>query len=903
MVITMLGILKAGCAYIPIDPEYPKERIDVITQDSDARFIITDTGEHGFDAELSLTELFMTDDTGRPNVRISANDLAYLIFTSGSTGRPKGVMVSNGNIINYVLPSDENRHIKALIDADARMLSITTISFDMSLKEIFTTLLNGLSVIIADENATNNPELLADIIVKKEATAFNATPSRMMQYLASGSFSEALSACKVILAGAESYPPVLFRKLREIAPGAVLINTYGPTEATVSANAKILSGDVITAGAPLSNVIERIVDIHDRDLPPGIIGELLIGGYGVTQGYIGRDDLTREKFITFGGEGDRYYRTGDLAKVTPDGEIRIIGRNDNQIKLRGLRIELGEVESVIASAENITKAVVVIKSIQGFEHLCAYFTADKYINTAKLREEISGKLAAYMVPTAYMQLESFSLNPNGKIDLRALPEPVIAANESYEAPRDAGEELICSIFAKALHLEKVGALDDFFALGGTSLLVTQISIDAKKAGLGITYADVFKQKTPRALDSLQKKLQNHTDDYDYTAINKALEKNTIDALISGQRHELGNICITGATGFLGIHILHDFLLNETGVCYGIVRGNRVSAENRLKSMLMYYFDDSYDELFGSRIFVIDGDVTETNVWRTLEEHSSGKKPDVVINCAAIVKHFSAGTEIEDINVGGVRKGLAFAKKTGCRFVQISTASVAGESVGGVPDVNSMLTEQTFYFGQNIDNQYVHSKFIAERLVLEAIADGVSAKIMRAGNLMARNSEGYFLANFYTNSFVGRLRALEIIGKAPYEMLSHSTEFAPIDCTARAILLLATSPDENTVFHPYNTHDVYYSDILEIINKDIHEIKTVENSEFEVAFGDAVKKGHAALLSALVAYQSDDRAYLHSDAVFIEQALFRYGFKWPLTSEAYLNNFINYLKDLGFFDEQ
>ncbi len=708
------------------------------------------------------------------------------------------------------------------------------------------------------------------------------------------------------MAGGEGYPAVLYQKLRSITD-AILINTYGPTEITVSSNGKILDCDEVTIGAPLHNVWEMVMDLDGNPLPIGVTGELWIAGAGVARGYYGNPTMTADRFVT--KHGVRYYKSGALARFTSAGEVMILGRNDGQIKLRGLRIELGEIEKTLGEVENITSCAVFVRKLHGQEHLCAYYTANDTISPADLREQLGKSLTKYMVPTAYLQLSAMPMTPNGKIDRKALPDACLMQAEEYIAPTNDTERAYCEILAHVLQLERVGITDNFFDLGGTSLLVTQVTIEAANHGFALSFSDVFANPTPRALSILANDASPETtptDDtitaYDYAPIHELLSHNTLDSLRTGDLRNLGHVCITGATGFLGIHILHEYLQNESGIAYCVVRGGRVSAEQRLKCMLMYYFSDSFDYLFGSRILVVDGNITEDAMYDQLMDYPI----NTYLNCAANVKHFSAGTDIEDVNLGGVVKGVAFALRKQCRFIQVSTGSIAGMSVDNVPDPTHRMPETQLYFGQDLSNQYTHSKFLAERHILQSVLDhGLDAKIMRVGNLMARKDDGEFQANFATNNFLGRLRAYYIIGCIPYSHLGGNAEFSPIDCTARAILKLACTPTNCRVFHPNNNHVVYFGDAIACMAQAGLKVPPCELNDYETAYAAAMRNPEKAKkLNSLIAYQEHGKAIvpLKTTNGYTGQTLVRLGFHWPITDEAYLTRFIEAVQTLGFFDE-
>ena len=903
MLIAMLGIIKAGCAYIPIDPDYPRERVEHVLEDSRARFILT-SGPSELECSLDINELLKNENTSNPNLPVCQGQLCYIIYTSGSTGKPKGVMLTHGGIINYVLDDEQNRHVHALVENCCTMCSVTTVSFDMFLKEAFTTLMNGLTLVLADDEEAKNPDKLAALFERTGANAFNATPSRMLQYMELPAMKQALANCKVIMAGGEGYPPVLYKKLREVTD-AVLINTYGPTEITVSSNGKLLNGENITIGAPLRGVREQVMDIEGQPLPVGFVGELWISGHGVARGYFGNAEMTTERFVEY--DGLRWYKSGDLARWTEDGEIVILGRNDGQIKLRGLRIELGEIENSLNAVEAVSTCAVLVRKLHGQDHLCAYYTASRELPAEELRETLLKTLTKYMVPTAYLQLDEMPMTPNGKIDRKRLPDARLMQRQEYEAPANEAEQTYCDIFSNILRLERVGATDNFFDLGGTSLLVTQITIDASEKGIHLSYGDVFANPTPRELAAIRRDKQRSSglDEiaaYDYAPIHALLKENTIEALKTGQMHALGNVCITGAGGFLGIHVLRAYLEIEKGAAFCVIRGRKnLSAEKRLKSMLAYYFGgETFDEQFSSRIVVVDGNITDVALYEKLAQLPI----DTYINCAANVKHFSAGTDIEDVNYGGVKMALDFCQKRKCRFVQVSTASIAGMSINGQPDEKLLLDEKMFYFGQDLSNKYARSKFLAERAVLEAALSGMDVKIMRVGNLMARDADGEFQINFATNNFLSRLKAYSVIGKIPYEVMGMNTEFAPIDFTAVAVLLLARTPEKCRVFHPYNDHHVFLGDAIDVLRKRGMNIQPCEMDEYECAFGEAMRDPEKARnLNSLIAYNEHGKRVLPIKSLnsYTSQVLLRQGFRWPITSDAYLDRFFAMMEGLGFFD--
>ena len=909
----LFGVLKAGAAFIPCDPEYPKDRINLIINDSDAQFIIT-TQEHSKDYPsekvILIDDLLYGNENKNPDVEVSPEDLAYMIYTSGSTGRPKGVMLKHSGICNFCTQHPANILYEVVKDKISAMIDITTVSFDLSLKDTLGILVNAKTVVFANEEQMNDPRAIVKLFEQTHADAINATPSRYLQYFEYEPFIDALAKCHLVMAGGEVFPKTLLEKLQKIT-SAKIINTYGPTETTISANmAELTNAKNISVGHPLLNVHEYIVDSDGNPVPVGVIGELLIGGAGVGKGYKNLPELTQKSFVEYNGE--RVYRSGDYAKWDEAGNVIILGRKDNQVKLRGLRIELSEIEGLIEKQPDIKKAVVIIRKLSGQDNLCAYFTADKQINIAALRDELKKHLTNYMIPTAYLQLEKIPVTPNGKIDIKNLPEPVAVKNSEYVAPSNDVEKFFCEAFAKTLNIEKIGVNDDFFELGGTSLVVTGVVIAAQENGYSLNYGDVFKYTTPRALSALFTKDNSQIqaeisvfDNYDYTKINSILEKNTLEAFQNGKQREIGNILLTGATGFMGIHVLAEFLRSENGIAYCLVRkGKFQSSQKRLINTLHYYFENEFENI-SERLQVFDGDVTNYESFEKLEKLDI----NTVFNCAASVRHFSSGTDIEDINVKGVDNCIRFCEKNGARLIHFSTTSVAGTMIIGSKNDVKYLDERHMYFGQILDNQYTSSKMLAERDVMEAISEkGLDAKIIRVGTLASREKDGEFQMNFLTNSFMGRLRSYMILKAFPYSMANYELRMGPIDTSAKAFLLLAKTPKECCLFNAANVYTVPLISLIQVMREIGLEIKLVDDIEFNSILSEAEKNPKkAAILQSILAYKSIrgnvQLIPVKSRCEYTSQILMRMGFFWHETGHEYIYKFVNALSGLGFFDEE
>jgi tyrocidine synthetase-3 len=542
MMIGILGILKSGGAYLPIDPDYPQDRISYMLNDSNATILLT---EKEITRWLSPT---IYPSTLLPFYSSTPSNLAYTLYTSGSTGNPKGVMISHRSLVNFI------KGMTHIIDfnKDDIILSLTTICFDIFGLEAILPLTRGSRVIIGSSREQMKAEAAARVMQENHVTILQMTPSRLSIFLTSDTFTNALGYLKYLLIGGEALPPELLEKARQAARGKIY-NLYGPTETTIwSTTRNVSTGNTLNIGKPIANTQIYILSKGDILQPIGIAGELCIAGQGTARGYLNQPGLTAEKFCLlqpgealFEGTrglaplllevleetGKNYmqscnhatmqlsphhspqypitpsphhpiYRTGDLARWLPGGNIEFIGRQDHQVKIRGYRIELGEIEKQLIKYPGISEALVLVKEEREStdKYLCAYIVIEFDIpGTGELKEYLSRLLPHYMVPSAFVPIEKIPLTSNGKIDRKALPEPGIHSIEEYEAPRTQTEEQLVRIYRELLEVEKVGIRDSFFALGGNSLKAIKLAAKIHETfNIDIPMAQVF--KTPGIKD-------------------------------------------------------------------------------------------------------------------------------------------------------------------------------------------------------------------------------------------------------------------------------------------------------------------------------------------------------------------------------------------------------------------
>ncbi|HVJ17716.1 MAG TPA: amino acid adenylation domain-containing protein, partial [Polyangiaceae bacterium] len=493
LVVAMLAILKAGGAYVPLDPDYPPDRIEYVLADSKAKVLLTSSD---IAARLSAKPDCVTidDDAAAieqaPSERLRREErpaqLCYVIYTSGSTGKPKGVMVEHRNATSFFAG------MRRAIGLDARgvWLAATSISFDISVLEILGSLSHGRRVVLLGEAVLGqvaDPRYgIAAQIARQGVTHFQCTPSQARILLLDEAGRAALASLEQMLVGGEAMSQELAGELSGLVRGDVF-NLYGPTETTVwSTFSRVERGARVSIGRPIANTSLFVLDARGRLVPAGAVGELYIGGPGVTRGYHGRAELTRERFVDNEHRpelGARLYRTGDLVRYAADGSLLYLGRNDHQVKIRGHRIELGEIESIVRKAQGVRDVAVVARGSADNQRLVAYLVTDAtFRGDEALRSLLRETLPDFMLPAAFVQLDALPLTPNGKTDRNALPEPAVSnlAASEYVAPRDERERKLAEIWQRALGVPRVGRSDDFFDLGGHSLLAVKISNEVER---------------------------------------------------------------------------------------------------------------------------------------------------------------------------------------------------------------------------------------------------------------------------------------------------------------------------------------------------------------------------------------------------------------------------------------
>ncbi|ORT57421.1 non-ribosomal peptide synthetase [Streptomyces sp. CB03238] len=517
MAVGLLGILKAGAAYVPLDPGFPADRITYMLQDSGADLVVMEENTRSLLPEAGVATVALDTDRAllaqqpvtAPEVTPAPSDLAYVIYTSGSLGTPKGVAVEHRNV-RHICNAWGERY--GLAELKLRFLSVSSLSVDLFFADLIRSLPFGGTLIIASREVTTEPSALLDLIERTGATGIEIVPSLMTAVVheveqRGGEFPP----LRLISVGSEGWRVEDCRDLLRLAgDDTTIVNAYGGTEATVDSTVFTPTLDslrdevFVPVGRPLPGTRVYVLDDALRPVPVGVPGEIYIGGEGVSRGYHRRDDLTAERFLTSPFDRtDRLYRTGDRARLLADGNLVFLGRADDQVKIRGFRVELGEVEKALLSHPAVGSAVVAARQDpSGRQRLVAYLVTGREVPVAELRSHLRGLLPDYMVPALFMTLDALPMTPSGKVDKRALPTPEADGarpDAEYVAPRDRTEQILADIWEEVLGVEQVGVHDNFFDFGGDSILSIQVVSKARRSGLGLTSKMLFLHQTVAAL--------------------------------------------------------------------------------------------------------------------------------------------------------------------------------------------------------------------------------------------------------------------------------------------------------------------------------------------------------------------------------------------------------------------
>ncbi|MCB2312203.1 amino acid adenylation domain-containing protein [Clostridium tagluense] len=863
-IISMIAVIKAGGAYLPVDEEYPESRIKYMLCDCNCSIVI---GKEEHFENFNLYELnlelikFQSEEIQKESLMNletinTYKDLAYVIYTSGSTGKPKGVCIENRSLIKVV----NNPNYIEIQEYD-KILQSGSLSFDASVFQIWIALLNGASLHVENKTLIIDEAALETYINENKITIMLMPTPLFNQY--SQNNIELFKNLRYLLVGGDVLSSKQVSKITKVYKSLNLLNAYGPTENSVISTVYEVVGEwdenkAVPIGKPVSNSTAYIIDKNNKLLPMGVPGELCVGGDGVAREYLNRKELTKDKFIENPYvKGEKIYKTGDLAKWLPDGNIDFMGRIDYQVKIRGFRVELGEIEAQLLKHSKIKKVSVVDKMDEnGNKYLCGYIVSEEKISSKELKAFLKKELPLYMIPSYIMQLENMPINLNGKVDKKALPIPDLSnIDAEYIAPRNDIDEKISIVWSEILGIKKISINSNFFDVGGNSLKAISVVSKLSKEFI-IAINDIFKYPTIQELASNiknkeEKLLLKNKEVQDMIAVMKLDEDDNVmpqsikliyDSYIEDiQKYEklnlnseisYKNILLTGATGYVGINILKELIFSTNSTIHLLLRGiNTMEAEKRITLKTDFYFGKEFYLRYKHRINILTGNISDE--YLGMDNYTYDKlcmEIDCIINSAANVKHYGKYEDSYNVNVLGTKRLLEFAKK-GVRkdFNQISTMSVA---YGSIPNTNLvMFSESNIDIGQECDNVYVRTKLEAEKLVEQAGKNLLNTKIFRVGNVTFNYETGLFQENINENAFYQNIKSFIKLNCVP-NIKGNTLDFCFVDQLSKAIVLLFNKNNlNNEAFHLENPNKVSTSYLAQVLKIKYENIKLKDIEEF------------------------------------------------------------------------
>ncbi len=891
-VASILATQKLGLCYIPIDVNYPNERIQYIVNNSNAKLILTHKNtlktikiNKNFLLRISLDDFDYQNESLNFDYDLKENDLAYIIYTSGSTGNPKGVKISHKSLSNYICWA-----IKQYVhDEKTNFPLFSSIAFDLTVTSIYTPLCSGNSIYIyQNENAQL---LLEEIIKDNKVEIIKLTPGHftLLQDL---DLSNSI-LYKFILGG-DILTKEMCKKITSLFSHPIHIyNEYGPTEATVGCMIYEYHAEdnytSVPIGYPIDNIQILLLNNNLELVPLDTIGEIYISGNCLALGYTD-GQKTSKKFINHPfDDGKKIYKTGDLAILHSNGIMEYLGRSDFQVKLNGYRIELGELQSILLTHPSIKDVFVTLVTLDEHKFLCGYYVSETELED--LSTFLKKKLPSYMIPNYFIKLDKLPLTINGKIDESALPLPKKIISK-YIKPKNKLEETLQQIFTELLEQKnKISVEDNLFDYYIDSLLLIKAQSILFNKGFSINTQDFYEYPTIRKLaDFLLIEQPKET--------SVLIEKMPIIKEIRTSIESFTNpkrIILFGATGFLGIHILYYLLTNTSSKVFCVIRKkDLVNPLNRFINKFNFYFPDANIEQYLYRIKIIEGNILDNHFGIDEELYNHlGNTCDCVIDTAALVKHYGNYEVFNKTNVNSTKKMISFCKEFHIPLHYVSTMSVSGNGLVKTPP--SDFTEDDLYIGQSFkENVYVRSKFEAEKKVIEACKNNeVIASIYRLGTITNRYIDGMFQENFSDNAFLNRLEAFINLGIFPKELSNFYFEFSPVDICAKFIVQLMQHQYHNLeIYHLYNNNYISGYDLVNTLNNCGISIKFSSLDEFNLTLSNS--KSNYFGITAYIKNLSNSMVTLHNEKTNI--ALQSLNLDWTKVSPEYINKILLYLKE-------
>jgi len=840
VVIGMLGVLKAGGAYVPLAPEYPTNRIEYILNETKSQSILTSSILKGKlhkkfrDRSIALDDKpyrkFNTDNIPLTN---KPSDLAYVIYTSGTSGPPKGVMNTHRNIVNFV----SSNFIE--VNSENSFSFLTSPVFDVSIFEIFTPLTHGAMLVIPDDFdllISNISEFRRYICENRISVMWLTKTLFNTLYI----FDQTVfGSVKYLLIGGEPLDLEVINKFyQNRSKPKHIINGYGPTEGTVFSSVfyvdHTLKGTVVPIGSPISGRKLYVLNEYMHPSPIGAVGELYIGGAGVSAGYLNRDKLTNEKFIEdpFATREDieegmnRLYKTGDFVRWLSNGTLEYIGREDFQVKIGGYRIELGEVENALLRVDGVNQACVVVNKNEKRKYLAAYYTSKNEINISdnEILSVISKDLPSYSLPSIFIRLKAFPKTVNGKLDREALPKPYFQNKKNKLIALTKTQKLLCKIWEDCLQIENIDIQDSFFQLGGGSLASIEILHRINREFCtGLSLVDFFNSPSIFQLSTLIDSNQNvsakKTVSSEVLKVDSSLS--TYDIRYNKPHlkvNKIENILLTGVTGFVGVHLLFSLLETTNANIYCVIRGSEdIEIRNRFNQKLHKYKLNAY--VNERRIYLIKGDLSKPSLNLSSQRLDDlSKKIDIIYHCGAHVHHVFPYEALKPTNVLGTVEIIKLAithKVKPIYFISTVGAAIRLDKEGDISED---------FPGEDIIQKpigYYQTKWVSEKLLTNLKQMGHPVSIFRLGRISGGSRNG--ICNFERDHFQLLIKSCIEMGYAPD--LKKTLNFLPVDITAKLIVKLSLlSGQSSQVFNIVCGDKIKWEDYINLLKSKGYRIE-------------------------------------------------------------------------------
>lgn len=904
MFVAMLGVMKAGCYYIPILPEEEQDRAEFIVKNSESELLITEEkystqiGNNIIENQVVINDL-LNEDISMPNIHIKSTDLCYMIYTSGSTGTPKGVMLKHENVVSLITSLNQHKDLKFLPDDIA--ISLLKYSFDASTIDIYTCLLNGGKLVIVPKNIELDPNEVCKIIQQEKITRF-FTVSKWIEQIQNISQKQKidLSFIRLIGTGGEVLKPEKFKYLHKNYPNLKFYNTYGPTETTVMVTSHLMDdNDVSNNSSSIGKLIpfsRAIVMNHSTNeiLPVNVKGELVIfednsSIHNISNGYFKLENRTKENFITFINpythKTVKGYKTGDFVKINKNLELDFYGRNDDFKKVNGgYLVSLIEVETriqnILGTSFDISLVSIPIRNTNTIVLFIAKKSDSVNITVSDIKNVIDEHLTFYMRPKQIIELDNLPFTNNGKINKKLLEKQAIEYFDQKNdllLPTNKTEQQIYDIVHGIVNFD-FSITDDFeddLGIDSLNIAILYAKLNNKK----ISIQDLYNYPTVKDLAYLIKK---------ELASDEIITTNPTKILNASSQMDLEKILLTGTTGFVGVHLLKEFALSDTTKkIYCIVRQKlNLTSEDRFDEIIHTYFDEETCKLIKKKSVVLNGDLRKENLGLNESTYNRVfKDVKTIVNAAANVKHIGKYPISYVDNVETVNHLIKICIDFHISLAHISTLSLNGYSN---KNVTEKFTENTLNINQTFNkNPYLMSKFEAEQSILKNILENaLNAKIFRIGNIMPRISDNVFQINYNQNGFLLAINALSQLQMCTDETLQSKLCLTPVDDCCKAIYKILNSDYCNTIYHIENDKKIKISSILDILKERNIEFSTVSTKAFQKKLSNNYSIGNEYLKSTL-----DSNYNKYSNEITME-ILDKLDFKWEPITKNYLENIIN-----------